>query len=87
MPFKGEFSISIRKGVQSRIVVVELIGEDQSLRGYGEGIPIKSVTGETPESVANDILQFIDKPSFPWELEKCFPDLGFRRWLFRWKRT
>ena len=49
MPCKGEFSISIRKGVQSRIVVVELIGEDQSLRGYGEGIPIKSVTGETPE--------------------------------------
>ncbi|MCG6878010.1 MAG: hypothetical protein LJE96_02480 [Deltaproteobacteria bacterium] len=69
MPFKGEFSISIRKGVQSRIVVVELIGEDQSVRGYGEGIPIKSVTGETPETVVNDISQFLDKPSFPWELE------------------
>ncbi|EFK12211.1 mandelate racemase/muconate lactonizing enzyme, C-terminal domain protein [delta proteobacterium NaphS2] len=69
MPFKGEFAISIRKGVQSRIVVVGLVGEDHSLRGYGEGIPIKSVTGETPESVANDILQFLDKPSFPWELE------------------
>ena len=69
MPFKGEFSISIRKGVQSRIVVVELVGEDHSLRGYGEGIPIKSVTGETPENAANDILQFLDKPSFPWEVE------------------
>ena len=69
MPFKGEFSISIRKGVQSRIVVVELIGNDQSVRGYGEAIPIESVTGETPESVAKDILQFLDRPSFPRELE------------------
>jgi len=69
LPFNGEFSISIRKGLQSQIVVLELIGEDHVLRGYGEAIPITSVTGETPKSVVDDILQFVSAPLFPWNLE------------------
>ncbi len=68
LPFSGEFSLSIRKGLMSQTVILELVGENPSIRGYGEGIPIASVTGETPESVIRDVLHFTADPLFPWEL-------------------
>ena len=70
LPFNGEFSISRRGGTHSEIIVVEMIGEISAVRGYGEGVPIRVVTGETPESVIRDIVRFAAGPSFPWELEE-----------------
>ncbi|MCJ7810374.1 MAG: hypothetical protein MUP26_08955, partial [Desulfobulbaceae bacterium] len=51
------------------IVVLEMIGDASAVRGYGEGVPIRIVTGETPESVIGDILSSVADPSFPWDLE------------------
>ena len=72
LPFMGEFSISRRGGIHSEIIVVEMKGETSAVRGYGEGVPIKVVTGETPESVIRDVIRFVSEPSFPWELEDVF---------------
>jgi len=69
LPFKGDFSISLRKGLASRIIVVEVVGDKGEIRGYGEGIPIETATGETPESTVNSINHFVGKGCFPWELD------------------
>ena len=77
LPFRGEFEISQRKGNPSHIIVLEAIGEASTIKGYGEGIPVKVVTGETPESVIRDIVRFAADPSFPWELEDVSRILNF----------
>jgi len=69
LPFKGEFSISRIKGIRSEMIVVEMTEGVSTFKGYGEGVPIRFVTGETPDSVIRDILRFVAEPSFPWELE------------------
>ncbi len=68
LPFTGEFSISRLKGVASSTVVAEVIAEQGEIKGYGEGIPVEFVTGETPQSVLKSISRFTQKTSFPWEL-------------------
>jgi L-alanine-DL-glutamate epimerase-like enolase superfamily enzyme len=68
LPFTGEFSISRLKGVSSNTVVAEVIAEQGKIKGYGEGIPVEFVTGETPESVVKSISRFTQETSFPWEL-------------------
>jgi len=68
LPFKGDFTISFKGGLTSRIIVVEIIGNQGEIRGYGEGIPVETVTGETPESVVNSVRLFIGQNCFPWEL-------------------
>ncbi|MFO7599693.1 MAG: enolase C-terminal domain-like protein, partial [Candidatus Desulfacyla sp.] len=69
LPFKGDFSISLRKGVTSRIIIVEAIGNKNEMSGYGEGIPIETATGETPESTITSIRRFINENRFPWDLD------------------
>jgi len=68
LPFKGDFSISRLKGLSSKTIVVEVIGDKDEIRGYGEGVPIEFVTGETPSSVIRSVGRFVGKESFPWEL-------------------
>lgn len=68
LPFRGEFSISRKRKTLSEIIVLEIMGGASGIRGYGEGVPIKAVTCETPESVTRDICRFASEPSFPWEL-------------------
>jgi len=69
LPFKGDFSISIRKGLSSRIVVVEIVDQTGRIRGYGEALPVKDVTGETTGTVIDSINDFIKNRRFPWDLE------------------
>lgn len=68
LPFSGEFSISRKRKTMSEIIVLEIMGGASEMRGYGEGVPIKAVTCETPHSVIEDICRFASEPSFPWEL-------------------
>ncbi|MBL7224559.1 MAG: hypothetical protein ISS59_00340 [Desulfobacteraceae bacterium] len=68
LPFKGDFSISRLKGLSSKTIVIEVIGDKDEIRGYGEGVPIEFVTGETPSSVIRSVGRFVGKESFPWEL-------------------
>ena len=66
LPFKGDFSISKKKGLSSIVVVVEIISDHGRIRGYGEGIPDERVTGETPESAIENATRFIKSHLFPW---------------------
>ena len=68
LPFKGDFSISFKGGLTSKIIVVEVVGNQRETYGYGEGIPVETVTGETWESVVGSVGQFIGEGDFPWEL-------------------
>ena len=68
LPFQGNFAISRLDGRFSTRVVVELIAKQGKLRGYGEGLPIEFVTGETPETVMEDVASFASEPFFPRHL-------------------
>jgi len=68
LPFKGDFTISFKGGLTSKIIVVEVVGNQSETYGYGEGIPVETVTGETWESVVGSVGQFIKDGDFPWEL-------------------
>lgn len=50
------------------MIVVENVAYGGELRGYGEGLPITFVTGETPESTLENIRALTQNESFPWEL-------------------
>ncbi len=68
LPFKGDFSISFKGGLTSKIIVVEVVGNQRETYGYGEGIPVETVTGETWGSVVGSVGQFIGEGDFPWNL-------------------
>jgi len=68
LPFISEFSISRLKGLSSNIIVVEVIADQGEIKGYGEGVPVEFITGETPQSAAKNVRLFAQKDFFPWEL-------------------
>ena len=68
LPFSGEFSHSLRKRFSAKNVVVEVIGDQNGIRGYGEGAPRSYVTGETQESVASSVRNLVGEKAFPWNL-------------------
>lgn len=68
LPFTGDFSISRLQGLSSNTVVVEMVADQEKIRGYGEGLPVKFVTGETPDSVLDSIRLLSKKDTYPWEL-------------------
>ena len=77
LPFLESLSISWREGRSSTHIVVEILADHGGIRGYGEGLPVESVTGETPETVIRDVSTFARDASFPWDLT----DVG-RIWDF-----
>jgi len=68
LPFTGDFSISRKKGSSANNIIVEIIADQGKIRGYGEGAPVKFVTGETQERVTKSVNNFTQKNSFPWKL-------------------
>ena len=69
LPFKTDFANARFQGHASNIVVVEIEAARDEIRGYGEGIPIEAVTGETPERVMTSVQRLCRSRAFPWELE------------------
>ena len=69
LPFIGDFSISRKKGPSANNIVVEVVADKEEIKGYGEGAPIRFVTGETQESAAKSASRFVQKDSFPWKLD------------------
>lgn len=69
LPLKGEFSTSKQKRTFSETVIVELVGDDDSLKGYGESLPVQFVTGETPQSVMETIKSLVSHELFPKYLD------------------
>ncbi len=72
LPFTGDFSISRLKGLSSKTVVVEIVADGGQIKGYGEGLPVEFVTGETPESTLENVMLFAEKHDFPWDLSSVF---------------
>jgi muconate cycloisomerase len=68
LPFSAEFSHSLRKRSSVNNVVVEVIAENGSIKGYGEGAPRSYVTGESQNSVKESIWRLTQKNRFPWTL-------------------
>jgi len=77
LPFTGDFSISRKKGSSANNIVVEVIADQGVIRGYGEGAPVEFITGETPESAVRSVSYFIQKNTFPWELNDVSQIWGF----------
>jgi L-Ala-D/L-Glu epimerase len=65
LPFLESFPISRFEGRSSARIVVEILADHGTVRGYGEGLPVASVTGETPETVIRDVSTFAREGFFP----------------------
>ena len=68
LPFSVEFSHSLRKRYSANNIIVEVIANQEGIKGYGEGAPRSYVTGESQESATKSISQFVQNNTFPWEL-------------------
>ncbi|MBW1927740.1 MAG: hypothetical protein JRJ13_01120 [Deltaproteobacteria bacterium] len=68
VPLKIDLSISYETINASRPVVVEVVANRADIRGYGEGLPVQEVTGETPEIVIRNLIRFVKNPNFPREI-------------------
>ena len=68
LPFSGDLSHSRRKGSFANNIIVEVIADEGEIRGYGEGAPRLYVTGESQESATKNVRDFLQKGTFPWEL-------------------
>ena len=64
LPFKGDFPISRKKEPFANNIVVQVISDQEKIEGYGEGAPVKFVTGETQEGTAKNLANLIKKSSF-----------------------
>ena len=69
LPFMGDFSISRVQGFSSTRVIVEIIASGGTIQGYGEGVPIAFVTGETPDSTVQNTVSLVTSAGFPWQLD------------------
>jgi len=47
---------------------VEVIADQEGIKGYGEGVPVEFITGETPKSAVKSVSLFGQNDFFPWEL-------------------
>ncbi len=68
LPFRADFAHSRRKGAYAKNIIVEVVTDQGGIKGFGEGAPRAFVTGEHPESSANNIKLFIEGNCFPWDL-------------------
>jgi L-Ala-D/L-Glu epimerase len=65
LPFQRHFAISRLDGRSSTRIVVEVAADQGRVKGYGEAVPIEFVTGETAETVIEDVASFTSRDSFP----------------------
>jgi L-alanine-DL-glutamate epimerase-like enolase superfamily enzyme len=77
LPFRAEFSHSLRRRSSGPNVVVEVVAEGGGIRGYGEGAPRTYVTGESQASVCRSVLSFAQGRQFPWQLDDVSQVWGF----------
>jgi muconate cycloisomerase len=68
LPFSSEFSHSLRKRYSVKNIIIQVVAQQGKIKGYGEGAPRSFVTGESQETVARSIYDFITLDNFPWDL-------------------
>lgn len=69
LPFLSDFSHSLRKRSHVNNIIVEVVVQNNGIKGYGEGAPRSYVTGESQESAAKSIYGFTQRDDFPRELK------------------
>jgi L-alanine-DL-glutamate epimerase-like enolase superfamily enzyme len=69
LPFTGHFPHYQSDGKCAKNIVCELIADQGTICGYGEGAPRDFVTGETQESASEDITRFVYDSPFPVRLD------------------
>ncbi len=69
LPFSLSFSHALRKRSSVNNVIVEVIGEQGEIKGYGEGAPRTFVTGETQKSAVQTIHCLVRHNHFPWVIK------------------
>jgi muconate cycloisomerase len=85
LPFSGDFSISRKKGLSSSNIIVEVIADQGEIMGYGEGVPVEFVAGETVERVVERVQRYAQMDFFPWELTNVSQVWDFVDSLPDWK--
>ncbi len=68
LPFAVEFSHSLRKRLYVKNVIVLLKDSSGNILGGGEGAPRTYVTGESPDTVIQNIGEIVGSEKFPWEI-------------------
>jgi L-Ala-D/L-Glu epimerase len=68
LPFQTHFAISRVDGQSSTRIVVEISGDQGRVKGHGEAVPVDLVTGETPDSVVEEVAAFASWVLFPSQL-------------------
>ena len=68
LPFNLTFSHSQKEAKSVDNIVVELIANERTLFGYGEGGPRPYVTGETQETAVRSVRSLSLHRDFPWDL-------------------
>ncbi|MBW1915303.1 MAG: hypothetical protein JRI86_10250 [Deltaproteobacteria bacterium] len=68
LPFVAEFAHSLRKRLSAKNILVEIVADNGTVKGYGEGAPRTYVTGESQESAVTGIKKIIKNQNFPWEI-------------------
>ena len=69
LPFQMDISHALTKGSSAANIVVELIAEEERIKGYGEGAPRRYVTGGSQQEAVANIHHLVRNNSFPWELK------------------
>ena len=69
LPFKLPFSHSRKNVTSADNIVVEILTDQQELRGYGEGGPRPYLTGETQDSAIHVAGLLCLNPHFPWNID------------------
>ena len=69
LPFKVLYANAQSHGRFSETVVVQITTDHREINGFGEGLPVKAVTGETPQSVMARLDVLCRNPAFPWYID------------------
>ncbi|MFZ7112210.1 MAG: mandelate racemase/muconate lactonizing enzyme family protein [Desulfatiglandales bacterium] len=70
IPLAFSFSHAVKDRSAAENIVVEILGDRNYIRGYGEGAPRTYVTGESQEKAARDLGVILPEGRFPWDLEE-----------------
>jgi muconate cycloisomerase len=68
LPFQGDFFHARKDTAYAENVLVKVVADKEGLCGYGEAAPRQDETGESQASTVMKMIDFVNGPSFPWEL-------------------
>jgi muconate cycloisomerase len=70
LPFSREFAHARKRRHSAKNVVVEVVADSGTVRGYGEGAPRPYVTGESQAGAAEDVLSLLKAQAFSRQIDR-----------------